>query len=135
MDETGHPDGRIHDLCLAGPLAALELRVRGTAMLRQIARSRLRKRAAAGVRDIRCVCGAANLQSSDMTKLVPVDRTIHQPLRVINERVYSVCRETTICPVLLTEIPRLVVEYPIAFTRSSETGKLICVALFGVDPR
>jgi hypothetical protein len=42
--------------------------------------------------------------------------------------------ETTICPVLLTEIPRLVVEYPIAFTRSSETGKLICVALFGVDP-
>jgi len=72
---------------------------------------------------------------SRMPKLIPLDRTAHQGLRVVNERAYSACRETTICPVLLAEIPRLVVEYPIAFTRSSETGKLICVALFGVDPR
>jgi len=70
-----------------------------------------------------------------MPKLTPLDRTAHQGLRVHNDRAYLACRETTLCPVLLAEIPRLVVEYPIAFTRSSETGKLICVALFGVDPR
>ena len=38
------------------------------------------------------------------------------------------------CAVALSEIPRLVIEYPIAFTRGSESGPLIPVALFGVDP-
>jgi len=38
------------------------------------------------------------------------------------------------CAVALSEIPRLVIEYPIAFTRSSENGPLIPVALFGVNP-
>lgn len=56
-------------------------------------------------------------------------------MRVMTEQVHSVCRDTTICPVILTEIPRLAVEYPIALTRSSETGALVCVALFGVDAR
>ena len=70
-----------------------------------------------------------------MTKLVLLDRANHQNLRVLNERAYSVCHETTICPVLLAETPRLVAEYPVAFTRSSDCSKLLCVALFGVDPR
>ena len=38
------------------------------------------------------------------------------------------------CAVVLSEIPRLVIEYPIAFTKSSESGPLIPVALFGVNP-
>lgn len=38
------------------------------------------------------------------------------------------------CAVTLSEIPRLVIEYPIAFTKSNETGPLIPVALFGVNP-
>ena len=38
------------------------------------------------------------------------------------------------CAVVLNEIPRLVIEYPLAFTRHGETGQYICVALFGVDP-
>ena len=38
------------------------------------------------------------------------------------------------CAVVLNEIPRLVIEYPMAFTKHSETGQYICVALFGVDP-
>jgi hypothetical protein len=69
-----------------------------------------------------------------MTKLVPVDRKAHHGLRLATEHIYAACRETTICPVILAEIPRLVVEYPIAFTRN-ESGKLQCVAVFGVDPR
>jgi hypothetical protein len=38
------------------------------------------------------------------------------------------------CAVVLSEIPRLVIEYPMAFTRHGESGEYICVALFGVDP-
>jgi hypothetical protein len=38
------------------------------------------------------------------------------------------------CAVALSEIPRLVIEYPIAFTLDGENGKLIPVALFGVNP-
>ena len=38
------------------------------------------------------------------------------------------------CVVTLSEIPRLVIEYPIAFTKGNENGPLIPVALFGVSP-
>ena len=70
-----------------------------------------------------------------MTKLANLDRVAHQGLRVLNDRAFVVCRDVTTCPVLLGEIPRLVVEYPVAIIRNTESGRLLCVALFGVDPR
>ena len=47
---------------------------------------------------------------------------------------FGACKEITMCAVVLNEIPRLVIEYPLAFTKNGETGQYICVALFGVDP-
>jgi len=67
-------------------------------------------------------------------KLSNLDRVAHQQLRVLEERAFSSCKDVTMCAVTLSEIPRLVIEYPIAFTRNGESGPLIPVALFGVNP-
>jgi hypothetical protein len=67
-------------------------------------------------------------------KLANLDRVAHQRLRVVEERAFSTCKDVTMCIVTLSEIPRLVIEYPIAFTKGDENGPLIPVALFGVGP-
>jgi hypothetical protein len=67
-------------------------------------------------------------------KLANLDRVTHQQLRVDEDRAFSACKDVTMCVVTLSEIPRLVIEYPVAFTKGDENGTLIPVALFGVDP-
>jgi hypothetical protein len=69
-----------------------------------------------------------------MTNLANLDRVAHRNLRVRDELAFAACKDLTMCPVVLNEIPRLVIEYPLAFTKHVETGQYICVALFGVDP-
>jgi hypothetical protein len=71
---------------------------------------------------------------SAMTKLANLDRVVHQKLRVRDELAQSVCRSITMCAASLGEIPRLVIEYPLAFTKNPETGEFVSVVLFGVDP-
>jgi hypothetical protein len=70
-----------------------------------------------------------------MTNLVNLDRSIHQKLRVNEEVAFSACKEITMCAVTPTEIPRLILEYPVVFTKHGESGQFICVALFGVHPQ
>src|SRR5215207_138156 len=70
-----------------------------------------------------------------MTNLANLDRAIHQRLRVKEEVACSACKDITMCAVTPTEIPRLILEYPVVFTKHGETGQFICVALFGVDPK
>lgn len=67
-------------------------------------------------------------------KLANLDRLAHQQLRVLEASAFSTCKDITMCSVVLDEIPRLVIEYPIAFTRNGEGGPLMPVALFGVNP-
>lgn len=69
-----------------------------------------------------------------MTKLQNLDRVVHRSLRVQEETAFEVSRDTTMCVITLNEITRLVLEYPLAFTRPVENGPFVCVALFGVDP-
>jgi hypothetical protein len=69
-----------------------------------------------------------------MSKLQNLDRIVHRSLRVQEETAFEVCRDTTMCVITLNEITRLVLEYPLAFTRPVENGPFVCVALFGVDP-
>ena len=69
-----------------------------------------------------------------MPKLANLDRVVHQKLRVRDDVARSVCRGITMCAVALGEIPRLVIEYPLAFSMNPETGEYVCVVLFGVDP-
>jgi SapC protein len=66
--------------------------------------------------------------------LANLDRVAHQRLRVVEEQAFSACKDVTMCSVALSEIPRLVIEYPIVFSLDGENGRLIPVALFGVNP-
>jgi hypothetical protein len=69
-----------------------------------------------------------------MTNLVNLDRVAHRNLRVVEEQAFSVCKDLTMCMVSLNEIARLVVEYPIVFTKNSDNNEYVCVALFGISP-
>ena len=69
-----------------------------------------------------------------MPNLVNLDRVAHRNLRVMEEQAFSVCKDLAMCPVSLNEIPRLVIEYPIVFTKNGDNGEYVCVALFGVSP-
>lgn len=69
-----------------------------------------------------------------MTNLVNLDRKAHRNLRVVEEQAFSVCKDLTMCVVSLNEIARLVIEYPIVFTRNSDNTEYVCVALFGISP-
>jgi hypothetical protein len=70
---------------------------------------------------------------SRMPNLANLDRNAHQKLRVHDARAMSVFRELNMCPVVPSEIVRLVIEYPIAFAKDGETGKYVCVAVFGFE--
>jgi hypothetical protein len=69
-----------------------------------------------------------------MTRLANLDRSAHQDLRVLEERAFAACKDTSMCQVTINEIPRLIVEYPVVFTRDSGSGDFVCVALFGAVP-
>jgi hypothetical protein len=69
-----------------------------------------------------------------MTNLVNLDRVAHQKLRINEELAFSACKDTTMCAISPTEIPRLMLEYPVAFTQHTDTKRFLLVALFGVDP-
>jgi hypothetical protein len=70
-----------------------------------------------------------------MTNLINLDRDLHKGVRVREEIAFSACKDITMCSVVPTEIPRLALEYPVAFTKHDESGEYLCVALFGVDPQ
>ncbi len=69
-----------------------------------------------------------------MTRLANLDRSTHQDLRVLEERAFAACKDASMCLVTINEIPRLIVEYPVVFTRSSDSADFVCVALFGAAP-
>jgi hypothetical protein len=68
-----------------------------------------------------------------MPNLVNLDRNAHQKLRINDARALSVFSNLNMCPVVPSEIARLVIEYPIAFAKNSDSGQYICVAVFGLD--
>jgi hypothetical protein len=71
---------------------------------------------------------------SCMTNLVKLDRVAHRNLRVEEEPAFSACKDITMCAVSIDEIARLVIEYPVVFTKDSDKDQYVCVALFGISP-
>ncbi len=69
-----------------------------------------------------------------MPRLEPLDRTVHKNIRVDDEQAFAPCKGMSMCAVGLNEIPRLVVEYPIVFTKNEASDQYVCVALFGCEP-
>lgn len=66
-----------------------------------------------------------------MAHLVSLDNTAHRQVRVDSRRVEAAGAALNMVPVVLSEFLKLVVQYPIAFTKDKDTGRFACVALFG----
>jgi hypothetical protein len=66
-----------------------------------------------------------------MAHLVSLDNTAHRQVRVDERRVEAAGAALKMVPVVLSEFLKLVVQYPIAFTKDKDTGRFACVALFG----
>ena len=70
-----------------------------------------------------------------MAHLVQLDHAAHRQLRVHRGRAEAAAAHMNMAPVVLSEFLKLVVQYPIAFTKDRETGRFACVALFGLHDR
>jgi hypothetical protein len=66
-----------------------------------------------------------------MAHLVALDPQAHRHLRIDTRRVEAAGATLNMVPVVLSEFLKLVVQYPIAFTKDKDTGRFVCVALFG----
>lgn len=68
-----------------------------------------------------------------MTNFVALHNQRHQQLRIDTQLVESLGATNNMVPVVMSEFLRLVVNYPIVFTKSGETGNFLCVALLGFE--
>lgn len=68
-----------------------------------------------------------------MSRLVALDNRVHRDLRVDQERVLAQGAQLHMVPVVLGEFPKLCVQYPIVLTKNADTGRFVCVCLFGFE--
>lgn len=68
-----------------------------------------------------------------MSNLVALNKTAHKSLKVDTHKVEEQGSELHMVPVILQEFRKLVVHYPIVFSKSSETGQFMCSALMGFE--
>ncbi|WP_338763280.1 SapC family protein [Massilia sp. METH4] len=66
-----------------------------------------------------------------MAHLVALDNKAHRQVRVNGARAEAAGAGLNMVPVVVSEFLKLVVQYPIAFTKDKDTGRFACVALFG----
>ena len=66
-----------------------------------------------------------------MTQLVSLHNQQHQHLRVDTQLAEAQGGNLNMVPVMLSEFLKLAVQFPIALTKNKETGRFVCVALFG----
>lgn len=66
-----------------------------------------------------------------MAHLVALDNTAHRHIRIDSARVEVAGAALNMVPVVLSEILRLVVQYPVGLAKDKDTGRFVCVALFG----
>jgi hypothetical protein len=69
-----------------------------------------------------------------MTNFVALHNQLHQSLRIDTQQIEAVGATNNMVPVVISEFLRLVVHYPIVFTKSSENGNFLCVSLLGFEP-
>lgn len=67
-----------------------------------------------------------------MGRLVALDNRIHRGLRVAPERIAAQGARLHMVPVVLSEFLKLCVQYPIVLTKNADTGRFVCVCLFGL---
>ena len=68
-----------------------------------------------------------------MTKFVSLHNNLHRHIRVDQRRIEAQGAKERMVPVVMSEFLKLAVQYPIAFTKYSDTGRFVCVALLGFE--
>lgn len=68
-----------------------------------------------------------------MTSYVALNNQTHKHLKVDTHLIDAQGANEKMVPVVVSEFLKLAVQYPIAFTKSAETGAFICVALLGFE--
>jgi len=66
-----------------------------------------------------------------MSNLVTLNNHAHQHIRVDTQLAEAQGASLSMVPVVLSEFLKLAVQFPIAFTKNKDTGRFVCVALFG----
>lgn len=66
-----------------------------------------------------------------MSNLVALNNHMHQNIRVNTQLAEAQGIHLNMVPVVLSEFLKLAVQFPIAFTKNKDTGRFVCVALFG----
>lgn len=69
-----------------------------------------------------------------MTALVSLHNEAHQHLRVNTQIAEAQGANLNMVPVMLSEFLKVAVQFPIAITKNKDTGRFVCVALFGFTP-
>ncbi len=70
-----------------------------------------------------------------MTNLVALNPEKHKHLKINKDKLEAQGANERIVPVVIGEFSKLVVQYPIALTKSEETGEFICVAVLGFEQK
>jgi hypothetical protein len=66
-------------------------------------------------------------------KIVPVDNTTHRALKVRESRGFPHARNQHAVVLAAFEIMSSAMNYPVVFTKHPETGRFLCLALFGLE--
>jgi SapC len=68
-----------------------------------------------------------------MTQIVPLNEELHRSLTVDGRASAAYGDNQRFAQVIVKEFPRLVVHYPILFSKNPQTGQLYCGAMLGFD--
>jgi hypothetical protein len=68
-----------------------------------------------------------------MTQIVPLNKEIHRTLKVDGRPSAAYGDSQRFVQVIVNEFPRLVVHYPILFSKDPQTGQFYCGAMLGFD--
>ncbi len=66
-----------------------------------------------------------------MSNLIALNQQAHQAIRINTQTVEAQASQLNMVPVVLSEFLKLAVQFPIGFTKNKDTGRFVCVALFG----
>lgn len=68
-----------------------------------------------------------------MARLVVLNSQSHGNIRVDTSRIEELGADFNMVPVFVSEFLKLVVHYPILFSKNSATGQFVCIALLGFE--
>ena len=70
-----------------------------------------------------------------MSAFVALNNQHHKNLTVDSTKIEAQGAHENMVPVVLSEFLKLVVQYPIVFTKNAQTGRFVCVAVLGFEPQ